>query len=126
MTATTTKQIELKVAGMTCAMCTKAVESSLLDKTGVVLAQVNLGNETATVQFDPAQVNLTEMVGAVKDAGYEVIHDTTTLKIGGMTCAMCVKAIQSALGELDGVIEAEVTNDPPPEATKREYESGWM
>ena len=60
-----TKHAELKIAGMTCAMCTKAVETSLLEKTGVILAQVNLGNETATVQYDPAQLRLTDLEGAV-------------------------------------------------------------
>ena len=55
------RQAELKISGMTCAMCTKAVEASLLEKTGVILAQVNLGNETATVQYDPLQVKLADL-----------------------------------------------------------------
>jgi len=108
MTGENTKQAELKIAGMTCAMCAKTVESSLSNSDGVMFAQVNLGNEIATVEYDPAKVKLAELDKAVKDAGYEVIHETTILKIGGMTCAMCVKAIQNALSELDGMLEADV------------------
>ena len=108
MTEAQTKQAELRIAGMTCAMCSKAVESSLLDSNGVLFAQVNLGNETATVEYDPSKVKLDELEGAVKDAGYEVINESTTLKIGGMTCAMCSKTIQNALNELDGVLEVDV------------------
>ena len=108
MTETTTRQTELKIGGMTCAMCSKAVESSLLDSEGVLFAQVNLGNETATIEYDPVKVKLTDLEDAVKDAGFDVIHEATTIKIGGMTCAMCSKAVQQALTELDGVLEVNV------------------
>ncbi|MCP4397643.1 MAG: copper ion binding protein, partial [bacterium] len=103
-----TKQAELKIAGMTCAMCSKAVESSLLDSEGVIFAQVNLGNETASIEYDPERVKLTGLEEAVKEAGYEVINSTTSLKIGGMTCAMCSKTIENALGDMDGVRKVEV------------------
>ncbi|MBD3306127.1 heavy metal translocating P-type ATPase, partial [candidate division KSB3 bacterium] len=102
------KQTELKISGMTCAMCSKAVETSLLGQEGVVMAQVNLGNETATVEYDPDKVTLADLEGSVQEAGYEVINDASTLKIGGMTCAMCTKAIHTALSELDGVIDVDV------------------
>ncbi len=108
MTGEKTKSTELKISGMTCAMCVKAVERSLLDSEGVMFAQVNLGNELATVEYDPAKMNLAGLDGAVKDAGYEVVHEATTVKIGGMTCAMCTKAIRNALSELDGVLEVDV------------------
>ena len=108
MAATNTKHAELRIAGMTCAMCSKAVENSLLDSPGVVLAQVNLGNETAAVEYDPAQVTLPNLEQAVTDAGYSVINEAATLKVGGMTCAMCVNAIRTALRELDGVLAADV------------------
>ena len=102
------KHAELKVAGMTCAMCSKAVESSLLESGGVISAQVNLGNETASIEYDPEQIELSGLEEAVVEAGYDVINSTTSLKIGGMTCAMCSKAIENALSELDGVQNVEV------------------
>ncbi len=104
----TRKQAELKIAGMTCAMCSKSVESSLFEHEGVLFVQVNLGNETATVTYNPEKTKLGELELAVKDAGYEVIHETATLKVGGMTCAMCSKAIQNALSDLDGVVDVDV------------------
>ena len=103
------KHAELKIAGMTCAMCSKAVESSLLDSDGVMFAQVNLGNETASIEYDPEKVALAGLEEAVKEAGYEVINSSTSLKIGGMTCAMCSKAIGNALSEMDGVLNVEVS-----------------
>jgi Cu+-exporting ATPase len=108
MSEANTKHAELKIAGMTCAMCSKTVENALLDSSGVFFAQVNLGNETATIDYDPAQIKLADLEQAVTEAGYGVVHESTMLKIGGMTCAMCVKTIQTALSELDGVLSAEV------------------
>lgn len=103
-----TQQAELKIAGMTCAMCSKTVEQTLLGSPGVVTAQVNLGNETATINFDPTVLNLGNVEKAIQEAGYSVIDERVTVKIGGMTCAMCVKAIQQALAEVTGVVSAEV------------------
>ncbi|GEM_PF-6441220 len=42
-------------------------------KDGVADAQVNLGTESATVEYDPTQVRLTDLEKAVTDAGYGVI-----------------------------------------------------
>jgi len=45
---------------------------------------------------------------AVKDAGYGVINEKATLKIGGMTCATCVNTVGNSLRKLDGVASVNV------------------
>ncbi len=102
------KKAELKVSGMTCAMCTQTIKKSLLNLEGVADADVNLGNEIARVEYDPAKLKLTDLEKAVKDVGYDVINEKVTLKVGGMTCAMCVKTIEGALNKLEGVVVANV------------------
>ncbi len=102
------KKAELTISGMTCAMCATTIEKSLLDQEGVADAQVNLGNETAVVEYDPTKVKLTDLEKAVTDAGYDVINDKVMLKIGGMTCAMCVKTIEDAINRLDGISSVTV------------------
>jgi Cu+-exporting ATPase len=97
------KKAELKISGMTCASCATTIEKSLLSQDGVADAHVNLGNETAVVEYDPSKLKLTDLEKAVTDAGYEVIHKKTTLKIGGMTCAMCAKTIENSLNRLNGI-----------------------
>ena len=82
-----TQQITLPISGMTCAACVMHVEGGLKDVAGVESAAVNLANERATVHFDPAKVNIDQMVAAVRDVGYDVMLDKVTLPIGGMTCA---------------------------------------
>ena len=102
------KRAELKITGMTCATCAATIERSLLSQDGVADAQVNLGNETATVEYDQTKVELTDLENAVTDAGYGVINEKVTLKIGGMTCAMCVKTIENVLKSLDGIVDVMV------------------
>ena len=93
---------------MTCASCATTIEKSLSHLGGVTKAQVNLGTETATVEYDPNKVNLPDLNKAVTDVGYEVINEKAVIKIGGMTCAMCVKTNEEALKKMDGVISASV------------------
>jgi Cu+-exporting ATPase len=102
------KKAELKVSGMTCAMCTTTIKKSLMSLDAVLHADVNLGTETAVVEYDPSKARVGDLEKAVTDAGYEVVNEKVTLKVGGMTCAMCVKTIESALGALDGVSSATV------------------
>jgi Cu+-exporting ATPase len=45
---------------------------------------------------------------AVTDAGYGVINEKVTLKIRGMTCAMCVKTIENALNRLNVIADVIV------------------
>jgi P-type Cu+ transporter len=102
------KKAELKVKGMVCAACTAAIEKSLRNKEGVVAAQVNLGTETASVDYDPEKVKLVDLEKAIRDAGYDVLDEKVVLSIGGMVCAMCVGALEIALKKLDGVVEVRV------------------
>ncbi|MGC9445183.1 MAG: heavy metal translocating P-type ATPase [Candidatus Methanospirareceae archaeon] len=97
------KKAELKISGMTCATCATTIQKSLLSKDGVADADVNLGTESASIAYDPSRVTLTDLERAVTDAGYSVVNESAIVKIGGMTCAMCVKTIETALRELDGV-----------------------
>jgi Cu+-exporting ATPase len=63
-------QVSLDVTGMTCASCVARVERALKKVPGVRDAAVNLATERATVQYDPMQAGITEMLAAVDKAGY--------------------------------------------------------
>ena len=97
------KKVEIKVSGMSCASCALNVEKSLKNLEGVEEAHVNIGTEKATVKYDPEKLKLLELEKAVEEAGYNVVNEKVILKIGGMSCVMCVKAIEDALGKLDGI-----------------------
>ena len=65
--------VQLGITGMTCSSCQTVIERSLVAVEGVSSAVVNLAAETATVEYDPAAVSIDELVGAVKDAGYDAV-----------------------------------------------------
>jgi Cu+-exporting ATPase len=98
--------IDLKISGMTCAMCVQTIEKSLLRLNGVSSASVNLGKETASVEYDPSRLSLKDLERAITEVGYGVIDEKITIRVGGMTCAMCVQTIEKALRTLDGVVDA--------------------
>ncbi|MCB2186214.1 MAG: heavy metal translocating P-type ATPase, partial [Deltaproteobacteria bacterium] len=108
------QSVELPVVGMTCARCAAAVERTLNKKVpGVHDAAVNFGTESATLTYDPAQVDLVKIAQAVKDAGYELVLPQTSatveLPVVGMTCARCAAAVERTLNKrVPGVKEAKV------------------
>src|SRR4051812_5854959 len=61
--------IELPITGMTCASCANRIERKL-NKLDGVQASVNYVTEKATVDYDPAAVEPSALVGAVEAAGY--------------------------------------------------------
>ncbi len=102
------KTAELKITGMTCANCVRTIEKSLSTLNGVSRAQINLGTETGIVEYDPRKLKLADMENAVIDAGYGVVNENTVIKIGGMTCANCVIAIEKAIKKLEGIANVNV------------------
>ena len=102
------KRAELQISGMTCASCAAAVEEALMEVEGVSEARVNLGKETAMVELDPSKAGLADLERAVSDAGYAVVNEMVSLKVGGMICASCVSSVEDAIGEVEGVVEVAV------------------
>ncbi|HEX7051894.1 MAG TPA: cation transporter [Longimicrobiales bacterium] len=60
----------LKVQGMSCDHCVRAVADALKRVDGVRIARVDLEAGRATVDYDDARTNPKELVGAVMDEGY--------------------------------------------------------
>ncbi|WP_286909855.1 heavy metal translocating P-type ATPase [Clostridium sp. UBA1652] len=100
----------LKIEGMTCASCAKAVERASKKLQGVTEANVNFATEKLNIHFDETKVAVSDIQSAVEKAGYKAIIEssTKTLKIEGMTCAACAKNIEKVTKKLEGVIESNV------------------
>ena len=56
----------------------------------------------------PNKLQLQELEKMVEDTGYAVVNEKVTIKVGGMTCAMCVQAIEGVLRKIDGISEVNV------------------
>lgn len=102
------QQIDLPVIGMTCSACVRNVERALNKAEGVTEANVNFATERASVNYDPAQVNLDVLINQVQGAGYDVATAKVELPITGMTCAACEKNVTRALKKPNGVLDVSV------------------
>lgn len=60
----------LKIGGMTCNHCVRAVEGALKSRPGVRNATVHLQEGAAEVEYDETQVAAEQLVAAVADEGY--------------------------------------------------------
>ncbi|MDA8207255.1 MAG: heavy metal translocating P-type ATPase [Thermaerobacter sp.] len=102
LTDEATREMQLEIAGMTCASCVAHVEKALQKVPGVDAAQVNLALEKARVTFHPASVGTEEFVQAVAQAGYAVRTDSRGFTIPGLEEApvrdRAERAAQAAVG----------------------------
>jgi Cu+-exporting ATPase len=104
-----TKQLTLPITGMTCANCVATVERNLKKLDGVQSAVVNLSSERATVDFEPAKLQLTDVIARVNRAGYGVATGEADLVIKRLSDDNDARRLEKALAGLEGVLEAQVT-----------------
>ncbi|MGH2110654.1 heavy metal translocating P-type ATPase [Aerococcus urinaeequi] len=66
-----------EIEGMTCASCVQAIEKSVGKLASVSSVNVNLATEKMTVTFDEATLNVSDIVHAVEDTGYQAKLETS-------------------------------------------------
>ncbi len=103
-----TSRVTLPIEGMSCASCVANVEGALRALPGVRAVRVSLATEHATVDYDPASVDLSAMRRAVEEIGYGLRTATVHLRVTGMSCASCVENVRGALARLPGVLAVSV------------------
>jgi len=64
---------ELKIAGMDCEVCAGVIQRKLLESPGVVRAEVRYPAGSATVEFDPSQMNTEKLIAVVNSTGYKAL-----------------------------------------------------
>jgi copper chaperone len=66
------EKVTIKVDGMSCEHCVKAVTEAAGKLPGVGNVKVSLEAGTAEVSYDPAKVSLDAIKAAIEDQGYDV------------------------------------------------------
>ena len=109
---TGTVEKTVKIEGMMCEHCERAVKAALEAVEGVETVTADAKAGTATIRLQPG-TNEEAMFEAVKKAGY-VPHGfagdeavTRTVKIEGMMCEHCERAVNEALGAVAGVVSVK-------------------
>jgi Cu+-exporting ATPase len=117
----------LRIQGMTCGVCSAAVENTLKKAVGVREANVSYATHTARVQFEPSNTSVDDLLEAVEDIGFgaELIEEqrhnvkmvgngdaaplVVEIRVRGMTCAACSGTVERHLKGLGGVQRATVS-----------------
>jgi len=102
------KKATIPVTGMTCTTCAATIEKRLAKTPGVEQARVSFASEKASIEYDPAQVDLAKIKDTISQLGYGAATQKSIFPIGGMTCASCVARVEQALISAPGVVSASV------------------
>ena len=122
-------KVKYSVEGMTCHSCTKSIHAAVSELPGIKLVNVSLEAASATVVFDAGLNNPEKIKETIVDCGFDVQtlsveggmsprkarsagrekRRDVTFDVEGMVCHSCVKSIEGALADLDGVIEGKAS-----------------
>ena len=102
-------QITLPITGMTCANCVATVERNLKKVEGVNQAVVNLSSERATVEFNPDQATVGDVIARVERAGYGIATGQADLIVQRMSDDNDARRLEKILNQMEGVISAQVS-----------------
>lgn len=64
------QKAEFEITGMTCAACSTRIEKGLNKMDGITTANVNLALEKATIEFNPSEVSIGDIIAKVEKLGY--------------------------------------------------------
>jgi Cd2+/Zn2+-exporting ATPase len=107
----------LLVAGIDCPDCAAKVEKAVRRMLGVVNATFVFPAGSLNVEYNPQQINVTQVVEKVKKLGYEALEDnqkiseisqTTDFCIAGMDCPDCAAKLEKRIVKVPGVKTAQV------------------
>ncbi len=65
------ESVRFPIGGMTCTSCVALITRAVRGVAGVASVKVDLGSDSATIAFDPAQSSLEAVAEAIRKAGYE-------------------------------------------------------
>lgn len=108
ITSNGVEKTTLPILNMHCASCAVNIEAEIKQLPGVQKASVNSATEKAYVEYMPSVTPFSEIIGAVKKAGYKTDGATLRLGIRGMHCNSCVSQIERELAKTPGVITASI------------------
>jgi len=104
------RKVTLKIKGIHCAGCIKAIQSYLSDIDGIRKCEVNLANESASIEFDQNKVSIDDIEKAIEDIGYSIAYERLMLKVLGLKDANDAYMLENRLRGLEGVKDASVNH----------------
>ncbi|MEM0044325.1 MAG: heavy metal translocating P-type ATPase [Sulfolobales archaeon] len=97
-----------RIIGMHCASCSIAIQRSL-SRIGVE-ADISLASEEARVRYDPSRVKPSDIIRAIRRAGYDVYREELNAVIKGLRSYDDERILAEKLESMEGVIEVRASH----------------
>jgi Cu+-exporting ATPase len=101
-------RIEFPVSGLPLKEHATHLESALRAVNGVDQVKVNRAASRLEVRYDAQKVDVSQLVGAIKVAGFQAGLAKIKIGIENLRCASCVRFIEDELKSTSGVLNANV------------------
>lgn len=63
----------LRVEGMSCGHCVKAIEENVGELAGVSAVMANIDQHEVVVEYDPKKMTIAQIKEVIEDQGYEIV-----------------------------------------------------
>ncbi|MBN8590615.1 MAG: heavy metal translocating P-type ATPase [Anaerolineae bacterium] len=103
----TSTRVELAVIGLQ-RSGGPALEQAIAGIPGVSKAVVNTKESRVFIEYDPDSANVSDLLEAVRGAGFTPGIQNLRLRVKGLYCAECVQRIENALQAVPGVLNASM------------------
>ncbi len=104
------RRVVLRIGGMHCAGCTRAIQGYLMDMEGIKGCDVNLATEKAVIEYDPATINLRRIEQAIEEVGYKVVYEKVSLHVSMLTDVSDAVRLEGILKGIEGIRDASVNH----------------
>lgn len=104
------RRVVLRIGGMHCAGCTRAIQGYLMDMDGIKGCDVNLATEKAVIEYDPAMINLRRIEQAIEEVGYKVVYEKVSLHVSMLTDVSDAVRLEGILKGIEGIRDASVNH----------------
>ncbi|MCX6079535.1 MAG: heavy metal translocating P-type ATPase [Chloroflexi bacterium] len=101
-------RIELPIADLPFYKPASQLDAAVQLLDGVVQVTANATTGKLWVEYDPDQINISQMAAAIKSAGFRLDGTQTRIGIENLRCASCVQFIEAELKATPGVLDASV------------------
>lgn len=65
------KTVQLKITGMDCAMCSKAIHKRLSQTIGIIKDGISYANGSAIITCNPAKITVEKIIKVIEETGYK-------------------------------------------------------
>ena len=86
------KSLELQIEGMTCVSCVHSIESTLLQKPGVISSSIALAISLGKFSFNPDQIGVRDIIEHINDLGFSAsIPSNDSSKVEALSHSKTIK-----------------------------------